>query len=443
MKLNTKSKIQLCEIMTILGLLLFLSDIAFAEKRMNDPEPKNRTGHVSLFPGREKMIPGNLSSDLDTTFKSPLFFHRLGAEIRPEYIIPTNSFLRGDNETGKPIRSAFSAHLKYSFQFYPNTNTGRIYREAYQGIGLACYMFGEKKQLGNPIAFYLFQGARISRFNPRLSLNYEWNFGLSLGWRPYDYDENHYNIMIGSKVNAYMNVNMYMSWMLSSQFDLSGGVNLSHFSDGNTRFPNAGMNTTGLKLGVVYNFDKRNDFHFNPSSSSFIPEFPRHISYDLVFFGSWRRKGVAFGDKQVASPDAYMVLGVNFAPMYNLGYRFRAGISADGLYDGSANVYTQDYIIGTDQEFFKPPLSKQLALGISGRAEYVMPYFTIGIGMGANILHGGGDLRAFYQLLALKIEVTRNSFVHIGYNLKDFQDPNFLMLGIGFRFNNKYPSFHR
>mgnify|MGYP006913773781 CR=1 FL=1 len=30
-----------------------------------------------------------------------------------------------------------------------------------------------------------------------------------------------------------------------------------------------------------------------------------------------------------------------------------------------------------------------------------MPYFTIGIGLGRNILHKGGDMDYFYQTLAL------------------------------------------
>ncbi len=172
-----------------------------------------------------------------------------------------------------------------------------------------------------------------------------------------------------------------------------------------------------------------------------VPKFPRHISYDLVLFGSWRRKGVTIGEGQmVASPETYPVLGFNFAPMYNFGYKFRAGISLDGVYDGSANVYSPD---GYGDELLKPSAGKQLALGVSGRAEYVMPYFTVGIGLGTNVIHAGGDLKSFYQILALKIEVTRNSFLHIGYNLQDFHDPNYLMLGFGFRFNNKYPTFHR
>lgn len=64
-----------------------------------------------------------------------------------------------------------------------------------------------------------------------------------------------------------------------------------------------------------------------------------------------RRKGVTIGEGQmVASPETYPVLGFNFAPMYNFGYKFRAGISLDGVYDGSANVYSPD---GYGDEFLK------------------------------------------------------------------------------------------
>ena len=94
---------------------------------------------------------------------------------------------------------------------------------------------------------------------------------------------------------------------------------------------------------------------------------------------------------------------------------------------------------GAPLEFARPTIDRQLALGLSGRAEFVMPYFTIGLGLGMNVLHKGGDLKAFYQTLTLKVGITRNAFAHIGYSLRDFHMPNFLMLGIGYRFNNKYP----
>ena len=369
------------------------------------------------------------------------FIHRLGIEARPQYVFPTNPFLQGENERWKPIRNSFAAHLKYSFKYRPNTCADRIYGGAYQGFGLAFTTFGDKKQLGDPMTFYVFQGARIARFHPRLSLNYEWNFGISARWQPYDNDYNSYNGAVGSRVNAYLNAGIYLNWSLSRYFDFIIGGDFTHFSNGNTK----GVNTTGAKIGLVYNFNREEADLTKSLVHPCVPRFPRHISYDLVLFGSWRRKGVYVGEKQIASPGSYPVAGFNFAPMYNLNYKLRFGISLDGVYDGSANVYTEDALVEYDagsgssrRKFLVPGIQHQLALGLSGRAEYVMPFFTIGVGLGTNVL-GRGDLRGLYQVFALKINVTRNSFLHIGYNLQNFQTPNYLMLGLGFRFNNKYP----
>src|SRR5699024_2371104 len=117
------------------------------------------------------------------------------------------------------------------------------------------------------------------------------------------------------------------------------------FSNGNTKFPNAGINTAGAKIGLVYNMNRDAKDVAGALFRPVVPRFPRHISYDLVLFGSWRRKGVYWGEKQIASPGSYPVAGFNFAPMYNLGYKIRVGASLDGVYDGSANVYTEDRIV--------------------------------------------------------------------------------------------------
>ena len=368
------------------------------------------------------------------------FMHRLGAEVRPEYIVPTNPLLRGENRAGLPIDLALSGHLRYAFQFRPGSTPDRIYGGAYQGLGVAYYDFQRPDELGNPVALYLFQGARIARLAPRLTFDYEWNFGLSFGWQPYDLDTNPNNKMMGSKINAYLNVDLLLRWRILREVDLTAGVALTHFSNGNTKYPNAGLNSLGGRIGLSCNFGR-----LSPETPprALGPAFPRHVSYDLVLFGSWRRKGIEVGDKQDAAPDAYTVVGFNFAPMYNFGHKFRAGVSLDGVYDGSANVIAASSIeqLGSTAELetVNPGFDRQIALGLSARGEFVMPYFNIGIGLGVNVLHKGGDLRSFYQMLTLKVAVTHSSFVHIGYSLRDFHMPNFLMLGVGYRFNNKYP----
>lgn len=375
--------------------------------------------------------------------------HQISIESRPGYIFATNPFLNGDNEKFKKIEQMYSTHLKYSFQFQPYTYANRIYRGVYQGLGVTHFSIENSKEIGTPIALYIFQGATISQLSRKVSLNYEWNFGLSGGWEPYDDVLNPNNGMMGSRMNAYMNVNFYFKHQLSHKLDLLYGLTLSHFSNGNTSYPNAGLNSTDIKVGLSYNFNKDHNYSKDLYAARHltIKKFPKHISTDVVLFGSWRRKGIIFNDIPMLSPDPYQVAGININPMYNIGYNTRFGLSLDGVYDSSANIYTEDYIVSggyaPSYTFYYPTISKQLALGVSARGEYVMPYFTVGVGMGTNVLYKGEDFRGFYQVFALKVEITRSSFIHIGYNLQNFKDPNYLMLGIGYRFNNKYPRFYR
>ena len=371
------------------------------------------------------------------------FVHGLRVEGRPEYIFPTSSFLKGENAEGRIIRGAFSTHVKYLFRYCPGSIDERIYGDVYQGVGLGFYNFGESRQLGNPVAFYLFQGARISSLAPWLSLYYEWNFGLSAGWKPYDSYYNSYNTMIGSKVNAYINANFYLRWRLSPRVSLLSGLTVSHFSNGNTKIPNAGLNTIGGNIGLECNFYRKDDLKSLERKNALLAQpFRRHFTYDFVFFGSWHDRLVKTSDGFSPSPEAYPVFGFNFTPMYNLNYKLRLGVSLDGTFDGGANLYTEGDVYGKvdKSDIVRPPLGDQFALGLSGRAEYVMPFFVVGVGIGANVI-GKNDLNMFYQLLTLKIALSRAVILHVGYRLQNFNEPNFLMLGIGFRFNGKYTAF--
>ena len=78
-----------------------------------------------------------------------------------------------------------------------------------------------------------------------------------------------------------------------------------------------------------------------------------------------------------------------------------------------------------------------LPWGLSLRAELVMPVFSINVGVGRNLIYSGGDMKGFYQILALKTYITRHLFLHVGYQLSKFKDPNNLMLGLGYRFHDK------
>ena len=337
------------------------------------------------------------------TFARKLY-HSVELDVRPGYVFQTHEFLKGENSAGRPIRSSSSLHMKYLFSFGPDSYLGRVYPHVCQGVGVSFNKFSNTGEIGRPVALYVFQDSRLASLSDRVALNYEWNFGASFGWKPYDEFTNDYNNIVGSKTNAYINLGLMLNYRLTPDWSLTLGAGFTHFSNGNTSYPNAGVNTVGGRIGVVRTFGAG---QWTPRRYAPDP-FTRHISYDLVLYGAVRKRAYIPSDPSlgVLLPGHFGVLGLNFNPMYNVSRYFRAGLSLDAQYDESA-------------------------------AEIVMPIFAINIGVGRNIICKGKDTDHFYQILALKTHLTKDLFLHVGYQLYKFKDPNNLMLGIGYRFHSK------
>lgn len=359
--------------------------------------------------------------------------HSLAVDIRPGYVFPTSGFFRGENAGGKPIDATLSGHLKYAFRFSPHSRLGRMYPHTYQGIGVAYNTFFNADEVGTPVAVYVFQGAPIVRLAPNLTLNYEWNFGVSFGWKKYDESTNLYNRVVGSPINAYINAGFYLDWRLAPQWRLTTGVDLAHYSNGNTHYPNAGVNTVSARVGLVCTIGR--DADVKVAAEPF--DGGGRICYDVVLYGSTRKRGVIGADYARLIPGSFGVAGLNFNPMYVVNRYFRAGLSLDAQYDESANLnnyVVESTIAGGDLKFYRPPFREQFGVGFSVRAELNMPVFSVNVGIGHNVFGHGDDLKGFYQILALKTFVTPRLFLHVGYQLSKFKDPNNLMLGLGYRF---------
>lgn len=382
---------------------------------------------------------------------SARFVHRIGMNARPSYLLPTNKFFRGDNELGKRLDNSGSVHLQYSFSFPQNSRFGKLYPTAYQGIGVSWNTFFDNKEIGSPAAVYVFQGARLARFSTRLSLDYEWNFGVSFGWHPYDpYGdilgyENSKNLVVGSRVNAYINFGVLLSWQPLDNWKVTAGVDLTHFSNGNTGYPNAGVNTVGGRVGLTRSFGPSSKAimiggsNLSESAKLSGKKFSGRMTYDILLYGAGRTKGIIWNDTPYIAEGTFGILGLNVSPLYRVNKFFRAGASVDVQYDESANVGEHVAGVGDDGNirFYRPALNEQLGVGISLRAEFVMPVFSVNIGFGRNVIYRGDELKGFYQTLALKTDLYRGLYLHIGYKLHDFHDPNNLMLGFGWRFGDR------
>lgn len=343
----------------------------------------------------------------------------------------TSRFFDGVNPKDQAIDASMAVNLKYAFSFAPGSRQWRHCPGAYQGIGLGLNTFFHSDLMGTPYSVYVFQGAPIVRFSPRLSLGYEWNFGASFGWKKYEEDRDNYGI-IGSRANAYMNLALLLDYRLSDRLSLSAGVAASHFSNGNTSQPNSGVNTIGLRLGLSYTIDPQTAL---PAADTPLP-FKPAWSLDVLAYGAWRAKVIHPNGMPEVLKGKFAVAGINIAPMYEFHRMFRSGVSADIKYDESAGIenYRAEWSPDYDPKFYRPPFAKSLVGGLSAKAEFVMPIFTIAAGAGYNIF-GPRETRHFYQTLALKTYIGERLFLNVGYQLQRFKDPNNLMLGVGYRFS--------
>ncbi len=359
---------------------------------------------------------------------------RIGVEALPAYVIPTNSSLKGDNLYGDRVSCSFAGALKGDFSFNPSSREGRLYPGLYQGLGVGFRTFFKKRFLGTPVSLYVYQGAPFKHFSDKLWLGYEWQFGAAMAWgdRTGDLGLGYTNGAISTRVTAHMGVGLKLWYTPSSRWHLSLGVDVTHFSNGNTSFPNSGINTAGISVGAAY--------VISPQSA---PEKPdREMKeesdksrwmFDVMAYGAWRKRHVVIEGTEMLIRGTYAVAGLQFTPMRKINRWFSTGLALDMKYDRSSGLvpyWTGGYYM--EARFRQPPFGKQLSVGFTAMAEFTMPIFSVSAGIGYDVL-SPVDEKRFYQMLTVKAFLTRNIYLNVGYRLGNFKDPQNLMLGVGVR----------
>lgn len=78
--------------------------------------------------------------------------------------------------------------------------------------------------------------------------------GTGLGWiqKPYDKTDNHKNVLIGSRFNAYISFLWKNEFRLAPGIYANAGLGFSHFSNGSSTLPNLGLNIPSFSAGLRY-----------------------------------------------------------------------------------------------------------------------------------------------------------------------------------------------
>ena len=374
------------------------------------------------------------SDSIPSGFSRPLEW-RIGAEVAPAYVPGTNRFLEGINPLDKFVRNNLAASLRADFSFSPDSREGILYRGLYQGIGVGMQSFFSQSLLGTPVTAYVYQGAPIASLSERLWLGYEWKFGAAFGWKHYHEENAPDNSVVSTDVTAMMALGFKLHYAISDRWNLSFGVEGQHFSNGNTSWPNAGINSIGASIGIAYLLNPATRTRPTTPALGEETDHGRWL-YDIVAYGAWRKREVFVGEpaEPELCPGKFAIAGLQCAPLRWLNRYGAVGpaLALHWVVGAGLSPYGVDGTTGDFLLFYRPPFGKQLSIGVSAHAELTMPIFSVNAGLGYDILSPVGNER-FYQSLTLKTFVTRNIFLNVGYRLSNFKTPQNLILGVGIR----------
>ena len=298
--------------------------------------------------------------------------------VRPFYIMPTHGFYNGYNPEGRSFKAGAATDVRLSV-----STAGR---GVYQGLGAAVHTFGAHNLLGTPVTLYLFQGAPLLRLTPNMYAGYEWNLGVSAGWR-------NNGIVTVSPVNIYVNVAALITWRINRFWDMMCGPEYTHFSNGDTVFPNGGANLVNFRVGFRRHFAPAPKISVEPIFAHDMKDatLMGRITYDLLVMGGFRADRYIHDGKFNILNSAFPVASLNFNPQYHFNSHIGAGLSADLIYDRSANLVIRELEDGTTGYEY-PDSMIQTSIGLSARMELQMPVFAVNIGIGYGV-HLGDHTR--------------------------------------------------
>ena len=230
-----------------------------------------------------------------------------------------------------------------------------------------------------------------------------------------------------------MGLGLKLQYRITEHWNMTLGVDATHYSNGNTSIPNAGVNSIGASIGLAYTLNPQQRKSARNVQLEAEADSLQWI-YDIVVYGAWRKGIMAIENEPVLCPGKFGVIGIKFAPMLKLNRWVAVGPSLDMQYDESAGLspYWVEGSYDENIKFHRPPFDKQISIGLSAHAELTMPIFSVNAGLGYDMLNPVGN-RRFYQSLALKAFITKRLFLNVGYRLGEFKEPQNLMLGAGIR----------
>jgi hypothetical protein len=344
--------------------------------------------------------------------------------------------LVGENDLPPDINQVMGGNIEVGWQTAGRNVYDRIMGYPAFGFGFLTYGYPQTGTLGKPNAFYMFLNSPIKRWD-RWAFNWILRLGMSYNWEPSDAVFNTGHLALGSFRNLYIAGGFEGQYLFGERSSIAAGFKFSHFSNGQSSLPNAGMNL--LTPHVSYKYDlnggarpayaRNKPGEFDDKSMEYY--FTIGSGIRQVFF---TKAGSALVPQVGVS---YPVYNLSVAAQYHYTWAGKFGGGLDFIYWGA---YDPDYTVdqGGIVKAVEHPFADHLQLGVFVSYEFVLANFSIYAQPGYRIIRKEYKNMPpdFYQHLALKYHVN-DLILGVAIRAVNFGQAEYIEWNIGYRFRKK------
>ncbi len=248
---------------------------------------------------------------------------------------------------------------------------------------------------------------------------------MGLGWvtAPFNEKTNRQNTAVGSHINGLMQVKMAVNQKINANNALYASLDITHFSNANTRMPNLGYNFLLAGLGITHSFNKKT---INPKN---IHHKTNNLRIELM--GKWASRQMTIDDRKN--------IGMGLAAI-NLSYpqspiaRWLMGINY---------FYDRSYV-HTDLK----PLPSRFGLGrvsevaLSAGHMYLIGRVAFTAEGGIYLYRPAPTKRRYYEAVGMRYYINTNWFVCTRLKAH-LTSADYVELGLGYKIDTKQANLKR
>ncbi|MDR1343712.1 MAG: acyloxyacyl hydrolase [Prevotellaceae bacterium] len=246
-----------------------------------------------------------------------------GLMIASSENIPKNYYTGLDVRVGWQTDNA-SGNLFDAMYRYPHYGLG-YYMGNMNGVIMHS---NARKGFGRPAALYVFFGSPVHR-GKSMAVSYTISAGLSYNFNAYDPEEAPYNVLIGSKRNAYIDFALDFSFPLSQHSTLATGLSFQHFSNGSYQKPNRGINLLSGTLAYRWSSYRSSDKMYMRTP---VPLWENMLEWYMFVGGGVRMIDTDFDKNKPRSSKRWRCSAISSAAMVQTSLRRKLGVGLDFFY---------------------------------------------------------------------------------------------------------------